>query len=212
MRPNNGGVPLLYVLHSGNLYGTERMALATAAGVADEFAVTIFAPPGPALREAARMGFGAVPFGGARDVAMKLMPYFARNRRLAFIATGVIHSLAAAAWSTLWHRRLPHLHIVHGGADERDSYGRKRRLNRLGVVFVAVSCFVRARLVANGVAASTIRVIAIFCPTPSWPRRRGARLFAAPACGGCWWSRAWIRKSASIYCSTPSIASRRCAP
>ncbi|HKD68690.1 MAG TPA: glycosyltransferase family 4 protein [Candidatus Binataceae bacterium] len=164
MRPNNGGVPLLYVLHSGNLYGTERMALATAAGVADEFAVTIFAPPGPALREAARMGFGAVPFGGARDVAMKLMPYFARNRRLAFIATGVIHSLAAAAWSTLWHRRLPHLHVVHGGADERDSYGRKRRLNRLGVVFVAVSCFVRARLVANGVAASTIRVIENFLP------------------------------------------------
>jgi glycosyltransferase involved in cell wall biosynthesis len=167
-------VPLLYVLHSGNLYGTERMALATAAGVADQFAVTMFAPPGPALGAAAAMGFGAVPFGGAGEVAMKLMPYFARHRRLAFIATGVVHSLACVMWRGLWRRRVAHLHVVHGGTDERDSYGRKRRLNHLGVVFVAVSRFVRERLLAHGVGAAAIRVIENFLPdaqTAAAPRR-----------------------------------------
>ena len=157
-------VPLLYVLHSGNLYGTERMALATAAGVADEFAVTIFAPPGPALCAAARMGFGAVAFGRPLDAAMKLLPYFARHRRIAFVATGVAHSLACAAWAALWRRRVAHLHVVHGGTDERDSYGRKRRLNRLEVMLVAVSRFVRERLLAHGVDAGAIRVIENFLP------------------------------------------------
>ena len=37
MNPSRALVPLLYVLHSGNLYGTERMALATASGLADEY-------------------------------------------------------------------------------------------------------------------------------------------------------------------------------
>jgi hypothetical protein len=165
MSPNNARIPLIYVLHSGQLYGTERMALATAAGVSDEFATTFFAPPGSALCEAQRMGFGAVPFAGVRDVAMKLMPYFARHRRLAFVATGVVHSLACVMWSALWRRQVAHLHVVHGGTDERDSYGRKRRLNRLGVVFVAVSRFVRERLIANGVRAASIKVIENFRPT-----------------------------------------------
>ncbi|HEV3112092.1 MAG TPA: glycosyltransferase family 4 protein [Candidatus Binataceae bacterium] len=174
MSPNNARIPLIYVLHSGQLYGTERMALATAAGVSDEFATTFFAPPGSALCEAQRMGFGAVPFAGVRDVAMKLMPYFARHRRLAFVATGVVHSLACVMWSALWRRQVAHLHVVHGGTDERDSYGRKRRLNRLGVVFVAVSRFVRERLIANGVRAASIKVIENFLPdaqVASTPRR-----------------------------------------
>jgi glycosyltransferase involved in cell wall biosynthesis len=175
--------PLLYVLHSGNLYGTERMALATASGLADEFETTIFAPPGPALVEAARLGFGAVAFKSTPDVVMKLLPYFARNRRLAFVATGVVHSLACVMWSALWRRQVPHLHVVHGGTDERDSYGRKRRLNRLGVVFVAVSRFVKERLVANGVRARRISVIENFltdeqvaaCPRRSPFRGPGVR-------------------------------------
>jgi glycosyltransferase involved in cell wall biosynthesis len=182
MTPNSQRVPLLYVLHSGNLYGTERMALATAAGLADEFAITVFAPGGPALNEAARMGFGAVSFCGLRDVAMKLMPYFARNRRLALVATGVVHSLTGAMWSAIWHRHVPHLHVVHGGTDERDSYGRKRFLNRLGVVFVAVSNFVRGRLIAHQVRASKVEVIENFLPTHKSRRRPNTRLSVSTGC------------------------------
>ena len=55
-------IPLIYALHSGNLYGTERMALSTAAGLLDEFTPLIMAPPGPALEEAKRRGYEVAPF------------------------------------------------------------------------------------------------------------------------------------------------------
>jgi glycosyltransferase involved in cell wall biosynthesis len=51
---------------------------------------------------------------------------------------------------------------VHGGADEILSYGRKRRLNFANVTFVAVSDFVRTRLIANGVRADKIVVVENF--------------------------------------------------
>ena len=154
--------PLLYALHSGNLYGTERMALATAEGVADVFRPVLFAPPGPALREAERLGFGAVPFESARSLAVSLRPWFVRSPRLAFVATALTHSLAAIAWDLLYRRRMTHLHIVHGGTDERLSYGRKRLLNPARVTFVAVSDFVRRRLIAHRVRRDRIVVIENF--------------------------------------------------
>jgi len=179
MSAANSRVHLLFVLHSGNLYGTERMTLEIAAGLADEFAITIFAPPGLALREAARMGFGAVAFSSTHEMVIKLFPYFARNRQMVFVATGVVHSLACVMWSALLRCKVLHLHAVHGGTDERDSYGRKHRLNSTGVVFVACSEFVKQRLIANGVPAARIRVIENFLPNARvavTPRR-------APFCG-----------------------------
>ena len=157
-------LPLVYALHSGNLYGTERMALATAANLTDEFAPVIFAPPGPALGEARRMGFAAESFTSPWEFAWKVRPFLSRNRRLAFVATGVTHSLACLAWNRLYRREIVHLHMVHGGTDEALSYGRKRRLNGAPVTFVAVSGFVKERLIANGVAPGQIRVIENFLP------------------------------------------------
>ena len=61
-------IPLIYALHSGNLYGTERMALATAEILADEFDCIIVAPPGPALQLAAQKGLGTRAFTGAGRV------------------------------------------------------------------------------------------------------------------------------------------------
>lgn len=155
---------LLYALHSGNLYGTERMSLDTASGLADEYDATFLAPEGPALAEAARRGFGAVPFAGAKDFARRLRPLLAGQRRVAFLATGLVHSLAFLALAVLPPRRTVHLHVVHGGTDERLSYGRKRWLNRAGVVFVAVSAYVRERLLAHGVRPGSIRVVENFLP------------------------------------------------
>lgn len=166
-------IPLLYALHSGNLYGTERMALATAKGLGDEFDPVIFAPPGPALAEAARMGFTAREFSNAREFARVLRPFLAENKRVAFIATGVVHSLVFQALNLLYRRRASHLHVVHGGADERLSYGRKRLLNRMNVRFVAVSGYVRERLIAHGVQASRITVIENFLVAESDAPRRG---------------------------------------
>lgn len=160
----NMKLPLVYALHSGNLYGTERMALATVEGLADEFDPIIFAPQGQALEAARRLGFAVQPFASPFEFAWKLRPFLSRHKRLVFVATGVMHSLACLAWNKLYHRQVVHLHMVHGGADEQLSYGRKRKLNGLDVTFVAVSHFVKGRLIANGVAANQIAVIENFLP------------------------------------------------
>jgi hypothetical protein len=86
------------------------------------------------LEEARRRGLEAREFRGPRDLAAQMWPMFRdnRDRGLAFIATGVSHSLIASMLSTVSRCRLAHLQVVGGGADERLSYGRKHRLNRLG--------------------------------------------------------------------------------
>jgi glycosyltransferase involved in cell wall biosynthesis len=167
-------IPLIYALHSGNLYGTERMALATAEALAGEFEPLILAPPGPALQLAAAMGLETRAFAGAADLSAAIRPLLARSRQIAFLATGVLHSLAAIGWNVFLRRRIAHLHVVHGGADERLSYGRKRLLNRARVKLVAVSGFVKTRLIAHGAAPDHIRVIENFIPasrTAGVPRR-----------------------------------------
>lgn len=163
----------LYALHSGNLYGTERMALYTLEGLQGEFEPVLFAPTGPALEEAKRLGMTTVAFSGAKDFALKLRPYL-HHQRIAFAATGVSHSLAFVLWNFFYRRKAVHLHLVHGGTDERESYGRKKLLNGLDVQFIAVSDFVRERLIANGTRASQIRVVGNFLPDErirSAPRR-----------------------------------------
>ena len=153
---------LIYALHSGNLYGTERMALATALGLAAEFDCVIMAPEGPALTEARRLGFSAIAFGGSRQFAFGLWKLLGPRREVAFLATGVMHSSVCLALNLLRRRRIAHIHMVHGGAQESLSYGQKKKLNGRPVRFVAVSGYVRERLIANGVAASQVCVIENF--------------------------------------------------
>ncbi len=153
---------LVYALHSGNLYGTERMAIATADALAESFECVMMAPDGPALAESRRLGFRTVSFANARQFGFELWKLLRDDRPVVFFATGVMHSLVCLAINTIRRRRIAHLHMVHGGAEEGLSYGRKNRLNGKPVVFVAVSEYVRERLVANGVAANQITVIENF--------------------------------------------------
>ncbi len=159
-------MPLLYVLHSGNLYGTERMALATVRHLLDDMAPTIAAPAGPALMAAEAQGLTTRAFSGSRSLMPIIRAFLKHHRgqdsRRAFVATGVSHSLLFWALSRFSFARRAHLHLVHGGTDERLSYGRKRLLNRLGVRFIAVSEYVRERLLAHGVRADRIEVIENF--------------------------------------------------
>ncbi len=172
----NGNKPLLiYVLHSGNLYGTERMALATVDGLRDEFDPLILAPPGPLLAEAARRGYSTFSFRTPLELTHHLWLLLRGRGEVAFMATGVTHSLAFTLINLIRRRKARHLHVVHGGTDERLSYGRKRRLNRLGVQFAAVSDYVKERLVAHGVPPGRIAVIENFLSREQLaaiPRRR----------------------------------------
>lgn len=153
---------LLYSLHSGNLYGTERMALMTAQGLEPEFRTVIIAPSGPVHEEARRMGFETVVFRGLGPYLRDLRKYYAKNKKVVAVGTRVVHSLTAAVWQRVYLREGANLQVVHGGADERLSYGRKRLLHYFGVKQVAVSDFVRDRLLKNGSHAESIRVIENF--------------------------------------------------
>ncbi|MBE2295311.1 MAG: glycosyltransferase family 4 protein [Phycisphaerales bacterium] len=166
--------PLLYVLHSANLYGTERMALATLEGLRGRFAPVLLAPPGLVLREAERLRIPSEVFTSPHELARRLRPWLAQHQRVAFVATGVMHSLVFLILNAWYRRQSAHLHLVHGGTDERLSYGRKRLLNPTSTVLVAVSDFVRERLIANSIAPSKIRVIENFLTderVQSAPRR-----------------------------------------
>jgi glycosyltransferase involved in cell wall biosynthesis/capsular polysaccharide biosynthesis protein len=155
---------LLYLLHSGNLYGTERMALATLEGLRPHFRPVLLAPPGPVHRAAEQMGIASHVFTGKRDLFKQLPRFLKGQKQIALCATGVSHSLLFLLVNLGYRVRNVHLHLVHGGTDERLSYGRKKLLNRLPVTLIAVSEFVKSRLLAYGVAEGQVKVLENFLP------------------------------------------------
>lgn len=161
--------PIIYLLHSGNLYGTERMALATMTGLGQKGLGTLLAPSGPVHAEAARLGLTSVVFDSIPQLLTQLVLLLRKQREVSIVATGVSHSLAAHALAALLRTRIRHLHVIHGGTDERLSYGRKALLAHIPVSLVAVSGFVRQRLLAHGCDPATIHVIENFLPTPAQP-------------------------------------------
>jgi glycosyltransferase involved in cell wall biosynthesis len=176
-------IPLLYTLYTGAFYGTERMSLATAWGLRDEFDPVIVAPPGPAATEARKIGLAVVETASVQASGLRsfdyrgfgaaLQPYLARHKKLAFLPTHAAHSLAFSGMNLLYRRRAAHIHVVHG-FDEDVSYGQLQRLNPLPVTIVAVSAFTREVLIAHGVRDAKIRVIENFLPperVAATPRR-----------------------------------------
>ena len=153
---------LIYALHSGQLYGTERMALYTILALGEEFAPVVLAPAGPVHAECERLGIPAVLVAGKGGFGRALRPLIAKARSLLFFATSVVQSLTCLGWNLLYRRPLAHLHMVHGGAEERLSYGRKRLLNGMPIRFVAVSQYVAERLHAHGVRRRQVTVIENF--------------------------------------------------
>ena len=138
--------PLLYTLHTGELYGMERMALATAWGLRDEFEPVILTPPGPAVSEARNLGFEVIEAADLRAFSMQLSSFLSRHKRLAFFSTTTVHSLVFSAMNLVYRRRAAHIHMVHGFNENRGSVGRRRLLNHLPVTIVAVSGFARQQL------------------------------------------------------------------
>jgi glycosyltransferase involved in cell wall biosynthesis len=155
---------LLYLLHSGNLYGTERMALVTLEGLLDELEPILFAPPGPVHQAAQQLGIKSHEFKSSLDL-FKQIPAFLRGAdNIAVCATGVSHSLMFLIWNCFFRVKNVHLHFVHGGTDELLSYGRKKQLNYFPVVLVAVSDYVKQRLLAHKVRPQQIKVLENFLP------------------------------------------------
>ncbi len=178
---------LLYILHSGNLYGTERMALATLEGMRHYHRRVVVAPPPGSVgsvREAAMAaGHDSITFESRAGLLRALLPWFLRHRSIDVIGTGVVHSALCHALGRMCRVRVRQLHVAHGGTPA--SFDRKKELNRLPVTVVAVSDFVRSQLVERGVRPSAITVIENFLSAdqvrqgvrraPYDPGRPGAR-------------------------------------
>jgi glycosyltransferase involved in cell wall biosynthesis len=151
--------PLLYVLHSGKLYGTERMALATLQGLSDEFEPLLAAPPGQALQEAAKLGMSPFSFQSKWELAQVFRKVLRAHRSLTILTTSVKQSMIAAMANAFYRRKVNHLHIVHGGVEDAGSYGNKKWLNLAGVNFITVSDFAKQKLIDHGVPAGRIEVV-----------------------------------------------------
>ncbi|CAB3746248.1 MULTISPECIES: glycosyltransferase family 4 protein [Burkholderia] len=154
--------PLVYILHSGQLFGTERMAVRTLAALEGCFDRTIVAPAGPVHDHARAHGLRTVRAGTPAELARFLWRTGRTHRACVVAATGLSHTLVAIAMQWLSGCPTTHVHVVHGGTDERLSYGRKRLLLPFDVRFVAVSGFVRERLAAHGVPPGRVTVIENF--------------------------------------------------
>jgi glycosyltransferase involved in cell wall biosynthesis len=157
---------LVYILHSGNLYGTERAALGTLSALPEYESRIVLAPPGrhsgSVVAAAQQAGYEGSVFEGRLDLASQLLRLFLRHRRVDVITTSITQSAICISLSFLTRVKLCHLHVVHGGSDDHDSYGRKHLLNRSAVKFVAVSDFTRQQLVGHRVAPEKIAVIGNF--------------------------------------------------
>ncbi|HET9650613.1 MAG TPA: glycosyltransferase family 4 protein [Usitatibacter sp.] len=152
---------LLYVLYVGNLYGTERMAVATARGLAGEFDPLVLSPPGRVAAFARDREVPWAPFHGYLDLARRMNAALGRHGEIALLATRFEQVLVFWALNVFRRRRVAHYVVVHGGGG-KNVYWRNRLLAPLPVRFIAVSDFVREELVANGVARSRIEVIENF--------------------------------------------------
>ncbi|WP_373975554.1 glycosyltransferase family 4 protein [Chitinibacter sp. SCUT-21] len=152
---------LLYILHSGQRYGTEKMALATLAYLKPVAKVVLFAPPGPVHQLAAEQGISCHTFNSKIELAHQIWPYL-NQHPVCICTTGVSQALIVSVLNLFKAHWPKQFHIVHGGTDERLSYGRKHWLQYLGIELVAVSDFVKTRLLANGCSSKRITVIENF--------------------------------------------------
>lgn len=169
---------IVYVVHSGQAFGTERIALATLAALRSHGEPLLVAPDGPAHALAAEMGIPTARFASPWQL-LRVLAGALRVRGSLLFTTGLVHSLCATVLRVLRPGRFRELHVVHGGTDEHLSYGRKRHVASLGVRLVAISRYVRDRLVVHGVPPEAITVVPNFmepgdaatAPTASQVRR-----------------------------------------
>ncbi|MCC0178503.1 glycosyltransferase family 4 protein [Waterburya agarophytonicola K14] len=155
-------IPFIHILYSGQLYGTERMTLNIAKGLSHEHLSTILTPDGLILAEAANRSIVTKSFEGNWDLVSRIKFYLVRHQKLVFATTSVSQSILIMLCNLFYRRQVVHLHMVHGGAEEYLSYGRKSLFNNLPVKLIAVSNYVRERLESHGVNPKKIQVIENF--------------------------------------------------
>jgi glycosyltransferase involved in cell wall biosynthesis len=162
--PANGRHPLAYVLHSSEMYGTERMALAMAQELAGQFNTIFIGPRGPAMWEAQRLGFETRYFQSTKGLIQTIRPLLQTYPSLTLASTLPRFTLVCMALNVIYRRRIRHVFVIHGSGEEQKDFGRIRYLNPLDITIVAVSQYVKRRLIEHGCRADRIEVAPNFLP------------------------------------------------
>jgi len=156
---------LIYSLYCGGLYGTERMALATLSSLSNDFKKILLCPPGEADLLAKQRGISSDTFTNKFEFFLKVIKLLFHHNEIVVISSSVSHSIIFILLSYLLFKEIKHFHIVHGGADELNSYQKKRILRFFPVSFIAVSYFVKNKLIHYGINVNKISVVENFIVT-----------------------------------------------
>jgi len=154
--------PLVYVLHSSSMYGTERMALATAKGLAGKFNTIFVGPRGPAMWEAERLGFPTHYFQTTKALVQVIRLLLRQYPSLTFASTLPRYSILCKALNVVYRRNINHIYVMHGSCDEERDFGRIRFLNSFDIRIVAVSDYVKRKLIEHGSRPDRIEVVPNF--------------------------------------------------
>jgi glycosyltransferase involved in cell wall biosynthesis len=144
------------------MYGTERMALATAQGLPSEFRTIFLGPRGPAMWEAERQGFETHYFQTTKALLQALRLLLQTYSSLTVASTLPRYTLMCMALNVMYRRRVRHVYILHGSCEEEKDFSGIRYLNPFDVRIVAVSQYVKQRLIEHGFRADRIDVAANF--------------------------------------------------
>jgi glycosyltransferase involved in cell wall biosynthesis len=171
--PVSDAPQVVYALYGGVLYGTERMALATARALAPQARVLLIAPSGVVHAEAQRQGVAIRCYCGLLGLLGCIWALLRASDGFVFLATRLEQSVLLCIANLVLRRRVTHRLVVHGGGG-KNVYRRNAWVQRLPLRFIAVSDYVRDCLVENGIDAARIDVAPNFLPDEllaSIPRR-----------------------------------------
>ena len=138
------------------------MALATAKGLADDFDTIFVGPRGPAMWEAQRLGFRTRYFQTTKALAQAIRPLLQQYSSLTFAATLPRFSILCKALNVIYRRNINHIYVMHGSCDEEKDFGRIKYLNSFDIRIVAVSDYVKRRLIEYGARADRIDIVPNF--------------------------------------------------
>jgi glycosyltransferase involved in cell wall biosynthesis len=165
-RPNDAGaparIPLVYLIRSADMYGTERMALATLEGLAADFQVILLGPLGPAIFEAQKLGFEAHSFQSTPQLIKTFIQILRKHDSLTFVSTYSKYTIFFMLANLLMRKKVRKFQAIHGGGNEKEDYAGLHRFNGFDLTFITVSDYSRDRLAHYGVPRDRIAVVGNF--------------------------------------------------
>lgn len=167
---------VIYLLYTGDMYGTEQMAITHLRAVQDKASVLIVAPDGPLHAAVGEFGIPSVRAETATDVFKATVQFALGPGSLTVLTASLRHSLIGLLAASLFPwKRTRHFNICHGGTDLVRSYGRKRVFNKTPIRLVAVSAYCAVLLRRFGVPAQKIVVVDNFLADERFPREPARR-------------------------------------